>query len=388
MGTFSEAAELRQKCKGVVVAVTLFAAAAMPVTGRAQVNGGQYAFEFLRLSNSPHVSAMGGINVAHPGNDISLAFQNPSLMRAGLHNQLQLNYNGLYAGMSASNLLYGFHSAKINTSFFGGVQYMNYGTFKYTTATGVEEGDFKASDYAITMGAARSYGEHWRYGAALKMAHSSLYTTRATAAMMDVGVNYYDTASMWDIGIVAKNMGVMLDRYTAENPAEPIPFDLQLGVSKRFKHLPLRLFTTVHHLYEWNIRYDNPADIQTNTLVSTTDSTTKQKNYFTDKLFRHFIFGAQITLGKRISVTGAYNVLRRQEMALQTIKGVAGFSFGATVDLKKFVIQYGRSYYHISGPYNEIGITMRLNKLMGLGTTGERINWNADYPDWDGSGNQ
>jgi hypothetical protein len=352
-------------------------------TSFGQVNGGQFAFEFLRLSNSPHVSAMGGLNVAHPGDDISLAFQNPALMRAGLHNQLQLNYNGLYAGISSSNLNYGYHAEKINTSFYGGVQYLNYGTFKQTTVTGTEEGDFKSADYAVTLGAARSYGEHWRYGAGLKFAHSSLYTQRATAAVMDVGINYYDTTSLWDIGVVAKNMGVMLDRYMEADPAEPIPFDLQMGVSKRFKHLPLRLFTTVHHLYEWNIRYDNPDDINSSSFLSSSDTNQKVKSYFSDKLFRHFIFGAELTLGKRIVVTGSYNVLRRKELALQTLKGIAGFSFGASVNLNKFVVQYGRSYYHIAGPYNEIGITMRMNKLFGLGPAGEKIRWNKEYTDWE-----
>lgn len=366
----------------IAKAVLWSAIAANALPAGAQVNGGQFAFEFLRLSNSPRVSALGGISVANPANDISLAVQNPALMRPGLHNQLQLNYNGMYAGISSSNLNYGYHSEKLNTSFVGGVQYVNYGSFKLTNAVGTEEGDFKAIDYAVSLGASRSYGEHWRYGANLKFAHSALYTQRATAAMMDVGINYYDTASLWDIGAVAKNMGVMLDKYTDVNPAEPVPFDLQFGVSKRFRHLPLRLFSTIHHMYEWNVRYDNPDDAATNTLLGAADSNQKTKSYFTDKLFRHFIFGAEITLGKKVTVTGAYNVLRRKEMTLQTIKGVAGFSFGVNVDLNKFVIQYGRSYYHIAGPYNEIGISMRLNKLFSLGEFGDKIHWNADHPDW------
>jgi hypothetical protein len=348
-----------------------------------QVTGGQFAFEFLRLSNSPHVSALGGISVANPENDISLALQNPSLMRAGLHNQLQLNYNGMYAGISSTNLNYGYHAQKINTSFLFGVQYLNYGNFTQTNAVGNQEGEFKAIDYAVTLGASRSYLQHWRYGANLKFAHSALATVRATAAMMDFGINYYDTASLWDIGIVSKNMGVMLDKYTDANPTEPIPFDLQLGISKRFKHVPLKLFTTIHHLYEWDIRYDNPEDAANNTLLGGIDSNQKTKTYFADKLFRHFIFGAEITLGKRVTITGSYNFLRRKEMILQTIPGVAGFAFGAGIDLNRFVVNFGRSYYHVAGAYNEIGLTMRMNRLFGLGKTGEKIHWNADYPDWE-----
>ncbi len=365
--------------KGIYLAVAVLLVAS---SGYAQVTGGQFAFEFLRLSNSPRVSALGGISVSNPTDDISLALQNPSLMRAGLHNQLQLNYNGMYAGISSTNLNYGYHAEKINTSFLFGVQYLNYGNFTQTNNVGLEEGTFKAIDYAVTLGASRSYLQHWRYGANIKLAHSSLYTQRASAAMMDIGVNYYDTATLLDLGIVAKNMGVMLDTYNPDAPAEPIPFDLQIGISKRFKHVPLKIFSTVHHLYEWDIRYDNPDDITNNTILGGTDSNAKEKSYFSDKLFRHFIFGAEITLGKKITVTGSYNYLRRKEMALQSRPGVAGFAFGVCVNLNKFVINYGRSYYHIAGPYNEIGLTFRMNKLFGLGKLGEKIRWNADYQDW------
>lgn len=348
---------------------------------KAQVNGGQFSFEFLRLANSPHVTAMGGIAIANPEDDITFALQNPSLMRRGLHNQLALGYNGMYAGISATNLAYGYHAQKVNTSFLFGVQYLNYGEFTSTTASGAVNGTFRANDYALSLGASRSYGQHWRYGATVKFAQSALAEQRASAAMVDVGINYYDTASLWDIAATAKNMGVMLDRYTADKPAEPIPFDLQIGISKRFKHVPLRLFTTIHHLYEWDIRYDNPDDAVT-TILSTTDSNAKQKSNFSDKLFRHFIFGAEIKLGNRITVTGSYNYLRRKEMVVQTAPGIAGFAFGAGIALKKFDIHYGRSYYHVAGAYNEIGINFRLNRIMGLGELGEKINWNDDQPDW------
>src|SRR5581483_10211271 len=125
-----------------------------------------------------------------------------------------------------------------------------------TNSIGNVIGDFHAVDYALTFGASRSYLEHWRYGADLKWANSSLYQFKGSAALVDVGINYYDTASLWDIRIVANNMGVMVKKYNPLNPAEPVPFDLQLGASKKFKHLPLRLIATVQHLYGWDIRYD------------------------------------------------------------------------------------------------------------------------------------
>ena len=179
-----------------------------------QVTGGQYAFEYLRMSNSPHVSALGGISIADPDNDISLALQNPAMMRPGLHNELQLNYNDYYAGIKIMNLQYGYYAPKIATAFCLGVQYINYGSFSETDYIGNTYGNFHAYDYALTLGASRTYLDHWRYGADLKLAQSSLYQVNATAVLADVGINYYDTASLIDIGATAKNMGVMVKKYT------------------------------------------------------------------------------------------------------------------------------------------------------------------------------
>ncbi len=367
--------------KKILYSIFVFCLAA--TSAGAQVSGGQRAFEFLRLPNDPHVSALGGMNVSNPDRNIAFALQNPSLMRPGLHNTLGLNYNFYYSGVKASNLQYGYHVPEINTSFALGVQYMNYGSFTQTDNIGNQYGDFKANDYAISLAGSRKYKEKWRYGVALKYAHSSLYDKKAAALLSDVGITYMDTANLWTVGVVAKNMGVTLQKYNPDNQAEPLPFDLQIGISKRFKYVPLRLMATIHHLYEWDIRYDNPADAETQNVFNGNDSNAKQKNYFADKLFRHFIFGAEFLLGKRILVSASYNHMRRKELAIADKPALSGFAFGIGLHLNKFRVQYARSHYHVSGAYNEIGFNISLNKLFGIGKTGDKIHWNATYPDWE-----
>ena len=350
----------------------------------AQVNGGQFAFEYLRMSNAPHVSALGGISVADPDNDITLALQNPAMMRPGLHNELSVNYNSFYGGIGIMNLAYGYYRPELKTAFLLGVQYLNYGTFTSTDEYGSQYGAFHAVDYALTLGASRTYLDHWRYGADIKWAHSALYDYSASAVLVDVGINYYDTVNLIDIGATAKNMGSMVKRYNPSNPAEPMPFDLQIGISKRFKHMPLRLFATVHHLYQWDVRYDNPADDVTTSILGTTDSSAASGgSHFADKLFRHFIFGAELTLGSRLTLTGSYNYMQRKELALTTSPGIAGFAFGVGVNLNKFQVHYARTYYHIAGAYNEIGVTMNLNKLIPGGKPGSKSHWGDQYPDWE-----
>ncbi len=361
---------------------TLLLFSLFTLQAHAQVTGGRFAMEYLRMPNSPHISALGGINVANPETDIAFTLQNPSLMRPGMHNQLSLNYNSDYAGIKVMILNYGYHAEKIKTSFALGVQYLNYGSFEQTDNIGNLYGNFRASDYAITLGASRQYKENWRYGASLKWAHSSLYDKSSSALLADVGISYHDTSSLWTLGVVAKNIGFVTKKFNPSNTAEPLPFDLQIGVSKRFKHLPLRLMATLHHLYEWDIYYNNPADIETTNLFGTPDSNARNKSKFTDKLFSHLIFAAELTLGKRLAINVGYNHMRRQELSIKDKRGAAGFSFGASIYLNKFQVHYARSYYHIAGPYNEFGLNFAMNKLFNIGSAGDRSSWNAVYSDY------
>jgi len=346
---------------------------------RSQVAGGQNAFEYLRESNSPHVSALGGIAPANPDKDVSFTLQNPALLNPQYHNQLSLNYNLYYAHISIANLQYAYHVVPLNTDFGLGVQYFNYGKFTGTDIYGNELGDVRAVDYSINLSASRQYLQHWRYGATLKFAHSRLADLSATAALADVGIVYEDTATLWTFGLVAKNMGFTLKKYNPRLPEEPLPFDLQLGVTKQLKNLPLRISIVGHHLYEWDIRYDNPADKVSQDLFGNADTTAQDKSYFTDKLFRHINISAELVLAKRLTISAGYSHLHRSELGLDEQKGLAGFSFGAGLELNKLQVHYARSYLATAGAYNEFGLSIRLNRFFGIGNKTEAWGWNKNY---------
>lgn len=350
------------------------------VDASAQVVGGTRAFEFLNMSNSPHVSALGGLAPANPEADVSLALQNPSLYRPGIHNQLSVNYNVYYADIGITNLQYAYHSPKLQTTFGVAIQGINYGTFQAMDVYGTYLGTVRANDLAVNLSAARQYKEHWRYGVTLKWAHSTLADRSASALLGDVGVTYFDTAKGITLGIVAKNMGVTLKRYNPDNPAEPLPFDLQIGLTKSLKNVPLKLFVVAHHLYQWDIRYSNPADKKSN--IFGADTTADTKSYFADKLFRHITIGGELTIGKRLGVSVAYNHLRRNELSTLETKGLAGFSFGLGLYLNKFQVHYARSIMATAGAYNEFGLNIALDKMFKVGTKTEPWHWNNNYPNW------
>ncbi len=336
---------------------------------RAQVTGGMYAFEYLRMSNSPYISALGGIAPANPDRNVSLALQNPSLLRPSFHKQASLNYNAFYGGIHIANVQYAHHLDKSKTDVAIGVQYLNYGQLDYNDIYGNTNGTFNAADYSINLSASRQYLEKWRNGMTLKWAHSMLGDVSGSAVLGDFGISYFDTVKLITIGAVAKNIGFTAKRFNPNYVAEPLPFDLQLGITKQ-------LFVVAHHLNRWNIRYDNPADKVKNIFVQE-DTTAPEKKYFGDKFFRHLNFGAEIIFAKRVTFSAAYSHLRRKENGVDNSQGAAGFSFGLSVELNKMQIRYGRSYYGSSGAYNEFGFNLQLDKFISKKTSAESLGWNT-----------
>ena len=236
------------------------------------------------------------------------------------------------------------------------------------------------ADYAISLSASRSYLERWRYGATLKYAGSHLIQNKSAAMLLDFGLMYADTNSQWYAGAVVKNAGIQLQKYDINSGTQPLPIDVQIGIVKKFKKAPFSLSVLAHHLYTWDIRYDNPADQVDNSLLFNDNTQdTKKKSYFADKLFRHFVFALDINLGRRLELSAGYNHLRRSELAIAEKKGLSGFSFGGGLYLNKFVIHFAQSYYHISGAYSEVGINFALNQLFGMGKGGNKINWSEKF---------
>lgn len=351
----------------------------LPFITQAQVRGGERAFEFLRLAQSPHLAALGGLTVTHSASDVMMSTANPAMLRPEFHTDLGFNYNLFYAGSKNLNMYYAHHSKKLNTTFGFGVQYMNYGDITLTNTTGQVEGTGRAADYAITLSASKSYLKHWRYGAHLKYAQSNFIDKNASAFVVDAGVTYADTNSQWYFGLAAKNVGYQFDRYYDDIASQPLPLDIQLGIMKRFKKAPFSISVLAHHLNQWDLYYDNPADRQNNILIVDTSQATSEPNNFGRKLLNHFVFALDLNLGKRLEISGGYNFMRRSELGLDELKGMAGFSYGAGIYLNKVTVHFARSHYHIAGAYNQFGLNFQLNRFFGLGSFGKKINWSSKY---------
>lgn len=325
----------------------------------AQVLGGKSVFPFLDLPAAPQLTAIGGMSVSQQTQDISPATLNPALLRPSMHGNLQANYTGYVADVRYGHVMFGYHAGGLQTTFAGSVQYVNYGSMAQTDAAGNVQGSFTPRDIAWQLTASRRYLERWYYGVTLKFIHSRYQPYSSTGIAADAGIAYQDTSRRLQIGLAARNMGAQLRTYVTGN-REPLPFDLQVGVSKRLQHLPLQLSATIHHLYQFDIRYADPA-LEDGTVISNGDTTGAGGKTF-DKLFRHFVLAAQYEVGRYVELTLSYNHLRRQELAWSGQQGLSGFSTGVGVITRKLQLRYARAWYQRAAAFNQLGINLPLQQ--------------------------
>ena len=321
----------------------------------AQTIGGGSVFNFLKLPNTPQLTALGGVNVSNISNDAGLAFNNPALLRESMHGQVNMVFNSMYAGIKHYHLSGAYNSDKLATNFFAGIHYLNYGNIAQNDAAGNELGSFRPGDYAIQAGASRRYLNHWHYGIAVKFIASDYGLYQSNGVAMDAGVAYYDSAHGWQAALTFRHMGFQLKTYAGSRP-DDLPFDIQAGITKRLKKAPLQFSLTAHHLHQFNIRYND-------SLFNNENGFTDVRGNFADHIFRHLVLASQWYIGERIELSAAYNYLRRKELNMdQSANGFTGFSLGVGVLFQQLQIRYARGYYQNNTGYNQFGLSMNFRK--------------------------
>lgn len=308
---------------------------------RSQNAGGNAVYNFLRLPAGSLGTALGGENISVISRDITMAYQNPGLLRQEMDGQLGLAFSPLPAGVKQFHLTGGIFSEKINTSLAASVQYLNYGNITRTDNAGNIEGDFSPRDYIAQVMAARRYGNRWYYGAAIKYIRSEYGIYRSGAIALDIGVNYYDSSSGLQVALVMKNMGTQLRSYTGEG-TDNLPFDLQLGLTKKLEKAPLQFSVTARELHQLVLyKADSSGTF--------------------DHIMQHLVFATQLFIADKIELSAGYNHLRRKELMIpNTANGLTGFSMGLGIVLPRLQLRYARGFYSNSKGANQIGLNFNL----------------------------
>lgn len=327
----------------------------------AQINGGQSVFSFLHKNYDATTLSIGNYATSFNTEHLSMIHANPALLSSSMHKKLSLNYQNFTGGTNSMALNGAFYLDKIKTNIALSIFYNNYGSMTLTDETGTELGKFKASESSFNLYASHKIMHNTQVGLAIKTAHSSLYSTKATGLAMDIGISYIDTSKNFIASIVAKNYGFVLKNYTSEK--NNIDGDLQLSLSKKLKYLPLKFHLTLHHLQRFNIRYSDPNFNQNTDLFIDPTTTTTTKKYTIDKMLRHLALGTELKISKAFYLRAGYNHLLRSEMKLSNGNGLTGYSMGIGIHLKRIELDYGYQKNSRAASTHAITIQLKLSAL-------------------------
>lgn len=280
----------------------------------------QTEYNFLRLPVSAHAAALGGENITIIEDDPALMFSNPALAASVSDMTVGLNYMNYMKGANYMGASFT-KAIKEKATIAGGIQYMNYGKMKEVDENNVQTGEFSASEIAIQGIFSYELARNLVGGITAKFITSYIGNYNSMAVGVDLGLNWYEPETEWSVSAVAKNLGGQVKAY--EEDFGKMPFDLQLGVSKTFAALPVRLSLTLVDLTHYNYRFIN-----------------------------HLNLGAEVLLSQNIWIGVGYNFRKAEEMKIGTGDDEsahgAGFSIGAGVNLERFRLNLAYGKYHAS----------------------------------------
>jgi len=320
--------------------------------------GGNGVYQFLNINTSARVAALGGNQIAVKDNDPFLALANPALLNHEMDNKLAMTYTNYLADVGMGFASYTKDYDSLGT-FNVGLQYVDYGQFDETDIAGNDLGTFSAGEYALIIGYAKPLDTNFSIGVNLKAIHSSFYDNISNGIAADLALNYFSKRRQIDIALVTRNIGTQISTYAEGGEKEKLPFEIQLGFSKRLKNVPIRFGIIAQQLQDWDLTYDDPTPDNTS-LFDNQDENTSNERSFPNQVAKHMIFNAEFLVTKNFNVRVGYNLMRRSELKIDEKLGTVGLSWGLGFRINKFHFSYGRSAFHQAGATNTFSVSTRL----------------------------
>jgi len=307
---------------------------------------GNDAYAFLRFPTSTHVNALGGHTVSLIETDPSLIFHNPALLGGEMSGMLNVNYMNYIADVNVGSAVYT-QSFRERSSIGVGITYINYGEMKETTAENIELGTFSFQDMGLHVFYEYNLTDKWRGGLTLKGLYSTVAEYSSFGLAADAGLSYYDSESEMSFGFVLKNIGAQLKSYN--DIRQNIPWDIQMGLTRRVAHAPFRFSVTAMYLNRWKFDYLDNTDTATN-------------DDFVETALKHFVFGLEFIPSENFWIGAGVNPKTMMDMKLASGNGLGGFSAGCGIKVSRFNIGASVARYHPSATSLMIGVTMSLSQ--------------------------
>lgn len=324
------------------------------LVGKAQI-GGEFTYQFLELTNSARIAAMGGNQIAIlDSTDLNLPYHNPASLHKAMGNKVLVNYVNYMTDINYGYASFAKSFDKVG-NFALGVHYINYGEFKEATEDGLLTGNhFKAAEYSFNIMYSNNY-KRLNYGAALKPILSSFESYQSFGMAVDLGLSIASKDKYTNVSLVARNLGSQITTYYDNGDYEKIPFNLQAGITRRLKHAPINLALNMQYLNYWDLGTPEPnANDEENDFFQREESFGKQ-------IMRHLVFGFEILPSENFVIRAGYNYQRRQELKFSERAGLVGLSAGFGLKIKRFHLDYAISQYHLAGSSNLFSLSININ---------------------------
>ncbi len=327
------------------------------LTSGAQV-GGESTYQFLELTNSARIAALGGSQTAIlDTTDLNLPYNNPAMLHKSMEKKVLVNYVNYL-----SDINYGYASYAKSFDGIGnfalGMHYINYGKFQEATELGELTGyQFKAAEYALNI----IYSNHYKrlkYGATLKPILSSFESYQSFGLAADFGVSFASKDKYTNVALVARNVGGQITTYYNSGERESIPFNLQAGFSRKLTHAPITLSINMQHINHWDLAGSN--ETTSGDLIT---EIYQREEGFGKQLMRHLIYGVEIYPSSNFVLRAGYNYQRRQELKYEEKVSAVGFSFGFGIKIKRLTLDYGIAQYHLAATSSLFSLAINLNDL-------------------------
>lgn len=324
------------------------------IAGNAQI-GGEKTYQFLELTNSARIAALGGNQIAiADSTDLNLPYHNPAALHQSMEDKILVNYVNYLADVN-----YGYASVSKSFDSIGnfalGMHYINYGKFNEATDLGELTGStFKASEYAIHIIYSNHY-KRFRYGAALKPVLSLFESYQSFGLAADLGLSFASKGKFTNVSLVARNIGGQITTYYDNGEREQIPLNIQAGISQRLRHAPILLSLNMQYLNQWDLgNATKEEEGGSGDFYDPEEGLGKQ-------IMRHLVWGVEILPSENFIIRAGYNYQRRQELKFNDRAAMVGLSAGFGLKIKRFRLDYAISQYHLAGSSNLFSLTVNIN---------------------------
>jgi len=295
---------------------------------------GGHVFSFLRLPTSSHANALGGHTVSLIERDPSLVFHNPALLGGEMDGMINLNYMNYISDIHIGSAIYT-KTLRERSAWGIGVVYFSYGTMKEVSGENILLGSFAPLNASVNAFYSYDLSDRWRGGISFKMLYAHFAEYSSFGIGVDAGLSYFDPEKEMSFGIALKNIGAQLKTYDSRR--EKMPWDIQLGITKKMNHAPLRFSATAMYLNQWKFGY-----------VDESLNTTVLDDSFIQTLAKHLVLGVDFIPSNNFWIGVGFNPKVNMDMKLKSGNGLGGFSFGGGLKVSGFEASVSVTRYHPS----------------------------------------